>query len=209
MLTLTPPWPPGLCRGPRRSATATSPTRTRPSVCLMVNFAMLPTFRDSTCSMSSSTFLTRPPFTAMISSPRTSVLRACPEILNGSSPSLAAGPSGSTPTTPAPSSPARVPTCVGRHVTPRYACRVRPWRIICPTTRLTVSAGTAKPTPAKAPEGEAIIVATPTTSPREFSSGPPELPGLMAASVWTTPRMRPAIPCTSRPKPLTMPAVSV
>jgi len=28
------------------------------------------------------------------------------------------------------------------------------------------------------------MVLMPMTSPREFSSGPPELPGLMAASVW-------------------------
>ena len=33
------------------------------------------------------------------------------------------------------------------------------------------------------PEFEAIIVFTPMTAPRESSSGPPELPGLIAASV--------------------------
>ena len=31
---------------------------------------------------------------------------------------------------------------------------------------------------------DAIMVLMPMTSPCEFSSGPPELPGLMAASVW-------------------------
>ena len=45
--------------------------------------------------------------------------------------------------------------------------------------------GMAKPMPElwSAPL-EAIMVLMPMTSPREFSSGPPELPGLMAASVW-------------------------
>ena len=31
---------------------------------------------------------------------------------------------------------------------------------------------------------DAIIVVIPITSPREFSSGPPELPGFTEASVW-------------------------
>ncbi len=44
--------------------------------------------------------------------------------------------------------------------------------------------GTAKPTPAEVPVREAIAVLTPTSSPRRFTSGPPELPGLIAASVW-------------------------
>ena len=43
--------------------------------------------------------------------------------------------------------------------------------------------GIAKPTPAFAPVLVAIIVLTPITSPRMFSSGPPLLPGLMAVSV--------------------------
>ena len=34
---------------------------------------------------------------------------------------------------------------------------------------------------------DAIIVLMPMTSPREFSSGPPELPGLIDASVWIAP----------------------
>ena len=32
-----------------------------------------------------------------------------------------------------------------------------------------------------------MAVLTPTTRPAESSSGPPELPGLMAASVWMAP----------------------
>ena len=42
----------------------------------------------------------------------------------------------------------------------------------------------AKPIPENVPEGEIRKVLMPTTSPRAFTSGPPELPGLIAASVW-------------------------
>jgi hypothetical protein len=48
--------------------------------------------------------------------------------------------------------------------------------------RLTSSTGIAKPMPALAPLGLAIWVLTPIRRPAESSSGPPELPGLMAAS---------------------------
>jgi hypothetical protein len=45
--------------------------------------------------------------------------------------------------------------------------------------------GIAKPTPAFAcVPPDAICALTPTTSPFRLSSGPPELPGLIAASVW-------------------------
>ena len=44
--------------------------------------------------------------------------------------------------------------------------------------------GTAKLIPADCPTSLRIAVFMPMTSPREFKSGPPELPGLMAASVW-------------------------
>jgi hypothetical protein len=62
----------------------------------------------------------------------------------------------------------------------------RPSRISSGTTRLTTSTGMAKPMPALAPEGEKIAVLTPISRPAESSRGPPELPGLMAASVWMT-----------------------
>jgi quercetin dioxygenase-like cupin family protein len=48
--------------------------------------------------------------------------------------------------------------------------------------------GIAKPTPmlpAEAPSTEALAVVTPTTRPVPSTSGPPELPGLIEASVWT------------------------
>ena len=46
--------------------------------------------------------------------------------------------------------------------------------------------GDAKPMPTNtlAPVGFSMAVLMPMTSPRLFSSGPPELPGLIAASVW-------------------------
>ena len=44
--------------------------------------------------------------------------------------------------------------------------------------------GTEKPIPIDPPEGEMIAVLMPITSPSRLNSGPPELPRLMAASVW-------------------------
>ena len=44
--------------------------------------------------------------------------------------------------------------------------------------------GIAKPTPSLPPESLSICEVTPITSPLRFSSGPPELPWLIAASVW-------------------------
>jgi hypothetical protein len=86
----------------------------------------------------------------------------------------------------------------------------RPSRISRGTMRLTSSTGMAKPMPALAPLGLAICVLTPISRPAESSSGPPELPGLMAASVWITPRMvRLLNDSISRLSALTMPVVSV
>ncbi len=47
-----------------------------------------------------------------------------------------------------------------------------------------MSTGTAKPTPSPPPLADLIWELMPSTRPRPLSSGPPELPGLMAASVW-------------------------
>ena len=74
-------------------------------------------------------------------------------------------------------------------------------------TQLAMSIATAKQI-ACAPR--MIAVLTPITSPREFSSGPPELPGLSAASVWITSGIsRPVLARMLRPSALTMPAVTV
>ena len=50
-----------------------------------------------------------------------------------------------------------------------------------------MSTGTAKPTPSPPPPVERICELIPTTSPPALTSGPPELPWLMAASVWIAP----------------------
>jgi len=54
------------------------------------------------------------------------------------------------------------------------------------TTRPTMLTGMAKPTPlfTRLPSPVSIWAFTPITSPCRFSSGPPELPGLIGASVW-------------------------
>ena len=86
-----------------------------------------------------------------------------------------------------------------------------PKRTICSTMPFTASIGNANPTPANAPLGDAMAVFTPTSDPLLSSNGPPEFPGLMAASVWMTPAMgRPvAALAISRPTPDTTPVVSV
>ena len=64
--------------------------------------------------------------------------------------------------------------------------------------------------PALAPLGLAICALTPISRPAESSSGPPELPGLIAASVWITPRItRSLVDSISRLSALTMPVVNV
>ena len=52
------------------------------------------------------------------------------------------------------------------------------------STTCTMLAGIAKPTPCEPPEREKMAVFTPTSLPVRSTSAPPELPGLMAASVW-------------------------
>ncbi len=56
-----------------------------------------------------------------------------------------------------------------------------------PSDRLTTSTGTAKPTPSPPPELVLICWLIPITLPAASTSGPPELPGLIAASVWMAP----------------------
>ena len=57
----------------------------------------------------------------------------------------------------------------------------RSWR----NTVLAVALGMAKPRPSFPPDCDMMNVLTPTTSPRMLTSGPPELPGLIGASVCT------------------------
>ena len=82
-------------------------------------------------------------------------------------------------------------------------------RISCGTTRFTISIGIANPMPAFDPDGEMIAVLTPTTRPLESSRGPPELPGLTAASVWMTSEISwPALVGRRRLRALITPVVS-
>ena len=68
--------------------------------------------------------------------------------------------------------------------TPIQPRRVWPNSRSCATTLDAISEGTEKPMPIEPPVGEMIAVFTPMTSPARLNSGPPELPRLIAASVW-------------------------
>ncbi len=58
-----------------------------------------------------------------------------------------------------------------------------PFVLSAASTFFAVLLGMAMPIPANAPLGLVIAALIPMTSPRMFASGPPLLPGLMAASV--------------------------
>ena len=90
---------------------------------------------------------------------------------------------------------------------PRLARRTRPCCRIWVSTCWAVLEATEKQMPC-APMMTAVL--TPITSARELTSGPPELPGFSAASVWmTSPIRRPFWARSERPTALTMPAVTV
>ena len=91
--------------------------------------------------------------------------------------------------------------------TPSQPRRTRPWRISVLATRSADDAAMANEMPC----AEAITaVFTPITRPCESTSGPPELPGLSAASVCSTlSRRRPVDARIVRPSALTMPAVTL
>ena len=69
-------------------------------------------------------------------------------------------------------------------------------------------AGMAKPMPIEPPLREKIAVLMPTRSPFMSTSAPPELPGLMAASVWMK-KPRSVMPTWVRATAETMPLVTV
>ena len=60
----------------------------------------------------------------------------------------------------------------------------RPLEINWGTTRAIVLTAMANPTPALSPVLLAMAVFMPIIRPRLSKSGPPELPGLIAASIW-------------------------
>ena len=75
---------------------------------------------------------------------------------------------------------------------------------------MIVFEGIAKPTPTFAPVSPAICALTPITWPSELSSGPPELPWLIAASVWIESLIVKLFgACICRWSALTMPLVTV
>ncbi len=76
------------------------------------------------------------------------------------------------------------------------------------TTRLTMAAGTAKPTPLDEPEREKIAVLMPISSPSMSTRAPPELPGLIGASVWMK-EPESLMPVSVRFKAEMMPLVTV
>ena len=90
---------------------------------------------------------------------------------------------------------------------PSQLRRTRPCVMICPTTHLAVSMGTAKLMPC-APK--IIAVLTPMTRARVSTSGPPELPGLSATSDWMMFSIsRPSCARMLRPSADTTPADTV
>src|SRR3979411_3214619 len=77
-------------------------------------------------------------------------------------------------------------------------------------TLATVFGGIAKPTPALEPELVWIWSLSPSRWPLASSRGPPELPGLIAASVWIEPVMVKLFGAwMARPTWLTIPVVVV
>ena len=91
--------------------------------------------------------------------------------------------------------------------TPIQTGRTSPKRTRSSTMRRARSIGIAKPIPWAPPM---IAVATPIMSPSTLTSGPPELPGLIEASVWMkSVYVRSFSPRTLRPRADTTPAVTV
>ncbi len=68
--------------------------------------------------------------------------------------------------------------------TPSCPRRTRPLLMSCSVTVRVMFEGMAKPMPMLPPEGLRICELMPTSSPDVLTSAPPELPWLMAASVW-------------------------
>jgi hypothetical protein len=109
-------------------------------------------------------------------------------------PARSAGVSGWTSCTQAPLSTGRSKRSTscgnsGTEETPRNAYWALPVSRSAPSERLTTSTGTANPTPSPPPELVLICWLMPITLPSAATSGPPELPGLIAASVWIAPGM--------------------
>ena len=79
--------------------------------------------------------------------------------------------------------------------TPSQPRRVSPNSASCSTTGRARLTGTAKPMPSDEPPRAMIAVLMPTTLPSMSNSGPPELPWLIAASVWMKSSYGPVTGC--------------
>src|SRR5262245_10302757 len=177
-------------RSPARSTGVSSKARRRPSRSTWMVTA-LPMRLWSSSRIRSSTPVTGVP------SRRTA--RSCDR-----RPARSAGPPGCTAVGSAPerlSIPAASACRRGAGAvwaaTPIWARRTRPCRTISPSTCCAVLLATAKQMPC-APMMTAVLM--PITSPRDDTSGPPELPGLSAASVWIRSSiMRPVVARNERP----------
>src|SRR3954468_21435870 len=99
-------------------------------------------------------------------------------------PACAAGDPGTTEAT---TTPAFEPTAPGVREScgwnPTHGRRTTPCARRSSVTRFARLIGMANPSPIDPPLGEKIELFTPITSPAAFTSGPPELPGLIDASV--------------------------
>ncbi len=96
---------------------------------------------------------------------------------------LAAGPSGGSSSRISAAGQAR---CPGLGIcTPRYPYRTTSPRFSRSTMpRVRWLMGMAKPVPSVTPERDSMAMTSPIISPSMLNSGPPLLPGLMAAEVW-------------------------
>ncbi|MNV94700.1 hypothetical protein D3C71_1895180 [compost metagenome] len=85
------------------------------------------------------------------------------------------------PCRPMDSASSAVSGCTSRPSQPRITW---PWAMIASITSWASLVGMAKPMPWEPPEREKIAVLMPIRLPWASISAPPELPGLIAASVW-------------------------
>ena len=104
-------------------------------------------------------------------------------------PALSAGEPSTTCDTSAPMALLRPSECAMSGVTvymltPSWPRLTSPYLISCSMTLRAMLTGMAKPMPMLPPLRERIAVLMPISSPRRLTSAPPELPGLIEASVW-------------------------
>src|SRR4051794_35281413 len=107
---------------------------------------------------------------------------------------------------PSPSPGIRMTSWTSTPIRPRLTS---PCATICSTTFRAMLIGTAKPIPTLPPLCEKMAVLIPISRPSSVTSVPPELPGLIDASVW----MKSSYPAPAstpvRPSAETMPEVTV